>query len=629
MGKLKNSSSQWEELLSLPDWRLKQFGRWLTKGLFNATKHLPDKEGLIFKVFKNSVLLLFLMKRSQTFKRKIIFMLGSLPESKWTTFLDNLNTSSDPNTLAMQLLKISGRELISRDKAFQLFWNPVYKEISEKLLLPTGTDFVGLDTNSSSKWLSKQEEESKFLKIKSTSLRNKNLQKISWPSSMSSLASKWEDEVTQAVKLKTLVVKIYPTNNQKVLLNKYFDTFRYVYNKALACVKKHGHKPNFISLRDLLVTENTKKGYDEYSKYDEDIKKLQNQKKNTEDKVLLEHLSNKTKELNKERRDKMKTFDSVRNQNILPFELETPKDIRACAVKRCCDAYKSGFSNLRNGNIIAFNMDFKKKKDKHQTLEVSPKLISITKNGNIQLTPNFLKNDCVFKVSTSSKKKLKNLKVQTNTDIVRTRQGYYVHVLVPTKQYTCPNYEIVGSVDLGVRTLGTTHLNSLSTNDTIVVEYKHRSDLLKKYNKKLNILKIRKKHTRKKQLSKLETKKTNLVNLTHWLFINDLLSRVDVLYLGDIKSHDIVTGGKNKTLNLLFNDLKFFQLKSRLLYKASLQGKRVFLVPEHYTTKTCSKCGTINNDIGSKEVFTCPCCHLMTGRDMNASINIKMKGILS
>ena len=556
-------------------------------------------------------------------------MLGSLPESKWKTFLDNLNTSSDPNTLAIQLLKISGRELISRDKAFQLFWNPAYKEISEKLLLPIGTDFVGLDTNSSSNWLSKQEGESKFLKIKSTSLQNKNLQKTSWPSSMSSLASKWENEATQAVKLKTLVVKIYPTNNQKVMLNKYFDTFRYVYNKTLACVKKQGQKPNFINLRDLLVTEITKKGYDEYSKYDEEIKELQSQKKNTEDKVLLEDLSNKIKQLNKERRDKMKTFDSVQNKNILPFELETPKDIRACAVKRCCDAYKSGFSNLRNGNIRAFNMEFKKKKDKNQTLEVTSKLISITKSGNIQLTPSFLKNDCVFKVSTNSKKKLKNLEIQSNTDIVRNKQGYYVHVLVPTKQSNCPTYETIGSVDLGIRTLATTHINTLSTNDTTVIEYRHRSDLLKKYNKKLNILKSRKMHTRKKQLSKLETKKSNLVNITHWLFINDLLSRVDVLYLGDIKSHDIVTGGKNKTLNLLFNDLKFYQLKSRLLYKASLQGKNVILVPEHYTTKTCSKCGNVNNDIGSKEVFTCPCCHQTTGRDMNASINIKMKGILS
>jgi transposase len=52
----------------------------------------------------------------------------------------------------------------------------------------------------------------------------------------------------------------------------------------------------------------------------------------------------------------------------------------------------------------------------------------------------------------------------------------------------------------------------------------------------------------------------------------------------------------------------------------------VFLVPEHYTTKTCSCCGTINNKVGSKEIFECGECNLITGRDMNASKNMKMKG---
>jgi putative transposase len=128
--------------------------------------------------------------------------------------------------------------------------------------------------------------------------------------------------------------------------------------------------------------------------------------------------------------------------------------------------------------------------------------------------------------------------------------------------------------------------------------------------------------------AKLE-KRANLVDLSHWLFINDLLSRVDILYLGDIKSHDIVSGGKNRTLNRAFNDLKFYQLKMRPLYKAGVLGKHVHLTPEPYTTKTCSRCGVINDHVGSKEVFECPCCNLVTGRDINAAKNTKMKGILS
>ena len=69
-------------------------------------------------------------------------------------------------------------------------------------------------------------------------------------------------------------------------------------------------------------------------------------------------------------------------------------------------------------------------------------------------------------------------------------------------------------------------------------------------------------------------------------------------------------------------------LKQRLIYKAYVAGKKVFLVPEHHTTKTCSSCGTINHNVGSKEIFECNSCKLITGRDMNASKNMKLKGYL-
>jgi IS605 OrfB family transposase len=109
----------------------------------------------------------------------------------------------------------------------------------------------------------------------------------------------------------------------------------------------------------------------------------------------------------------------------------------------------------------------------------------------------------------------------------------------------------------------------------------------------------------------IEKRKANLVDRLHWDFINDLLKDNDVIYLGDIKSHDIVRDGKNKYINREFNDLKFYKLKERFIYKASLLKKRVFFVLEHHTTKTCSGCGKLNQN---------------AGRDVNASKNIKMKG---
>jgi len=65
---------------------------------------------------------------------------------------------------------------------------------------------------------------------------------------------------------------------QKLLLNKFIDTSRYVYNRTLEHINK-GHKVNFQDLRDIIVTENTKKGLDEYKVYDSLIEELRKQKK--------------------------------------------------------------------------------------------------------------------------------------------------------------------------------------------------------------------------------------------------------------------------------------------------------------------------------------------------------------
>lgn len=418
--------------------------------------------------------------------------------------------------------------------------------------------------------------------------------------------------------------------NQKRMIDKYIDTSRYVYNKTLEFIKVRGHKVNDKALRDILVTKKTKKRHPIYKAYDDQINKLREQKNGSDDEVVKEQLAEQIKALNKERRDKMKDFEYVENEEVLDFELETPKDIRDCAVKRCCDAFKAGYTNLREGNIRHFNMQFKKKTECNQTIEVTPKLFSITQDGDFRMTPTFFgKVDCILKVHNHIKKKVKKLAIENNVDIVRKKNEYFVHLLVPTKQSIYESHDKVGSVDLGIRTLGTVHINSLSTNETMIVEYKHRADLLKKYNQKIDMLKVRQGRVRKKHFNKLEKRKKDLVDRLHWMFINDLLSRADIIYLGDIKSHDIVTGGKNKWLNRAFNDLKFYQLKLRLLYKAGVIGKLVKLTPEPYTTKTCSSCGEINNNVGSKEIFECPCCKLVAGRDSNAAKNIKMKGLLS
>lgn len=614
--------SQLDKLLDLQDWKLKRLGNWLTHQLSHAIKHLPDKEESIYKVFKSSLLILFLSKKSLSCRKKISSMLGSQQKSKWTTFLDNLSSSKDLNTLPIQLLQILLQELISKEKAYQPFWTPVYKDASEKLLLPIKTDFVGLDLTSLSNWSRKQEEQSRSFKVLKTSLQNKNLQKTFSPSFMSSLVDKWEKDPMPIVSLKTLKIKLYPTQHQKKVLDSFIDTSRYVYNRTLEHIKK-GHKVNFQDLRDLLVTAETQKGMDEYKYFDNLINVLKEQQKHATDDAEKLLAKENLKIVQQNKRNFMKQFPFTKNPMIKDFEIETPKDIRTCAVKRCCDAVKTGFTNLRNGNIKHFNMQFKKKTENVQSFEITPKLISI-ENGSIKMTPTFF--DEGHSIIKTHKSISKVSKIDHNTDIVRIKNDYYIHIPVKTKVKDQVKVETVAGVDLGIRTFATVFSHNSTTN--IISEYKHRSDLLQQLNKKIKFLKSMKgRHVRKKHIAKREKKKKDIVDLLHWDFINTLLNENDVIYLGDIKSHDIVNGGKNRVLNQAFHDLKFYTLKQRLIYKAYVKGKKVYSVREHYTTKTCSCCGSLNNSIGSKEVFQCDQCNMITGRDMNASKNMLMKGL--
>ena len=56
------------------------------------------------------------------------------------------------------------------------------------------------------------------------------------------------------------------------------------------------------------------------------------------------------------------------------------------------------------------------------------------------------------------------------------------------------------------------------------------------------------------------------------------------------------------------------------------KNKKVFCIKEEYTTKTCSFCGMLNNP-GRSKIYQCLNCNIKTGRDVNASKNILMKGI--
>jgi putative transposase len=220
-------------------------------------------------------------------------------------------------------------------------------------------------------------------------------------------------------------------------------------------------------------------------------------------------------------------------------------------------------------------------------------------------------------------KKSKNIEINNDCRIIHERNKYWIVIPVPVvppiKVETSINY---CGIDPGIRTF----LTSFSNNG--VVEYNQNKILLKKLNKKMDLLNSKMK-VKKKQKYKIEERKENIINELHWKSINDILNRNDYVFYGDIKSHDIVKKSNNRFLNRDINDLKFYKFKERLMYKASLLNKHVLNVNEMYTTKACSSCGNLNN-VGIKEIYKCEnkLCNNLLLRDVSAAKNILMKGIV-
>jgi transposase len=201
---------------------------------------------------------------------------------------------------------------------------------------------------------------------------------------------------------------------------------------------------------------------------------------------------------------------------------------------------------------------------------------------------------------------------------------YWLAVPIPFVYADETPIETFCGVDPGVRTMLTVF------GSDGVTEYQHNSPRIERIDARLAALRKTPgitRHRRREKMVALEKRKKNLITELQWKSVHHLLHRNDVVFFGDIKSHDIVKGGSNRTLNRAMNNLKFYQFKQKLLFKATEKRKLVYLTKEHFTTKTCSACGALN-DPGCSKTYHCEGCKRTTGRDTNAAKNILIKGIL-
>jgi putative transposase len=180
--------------------------------------------------------------------------------------------------------------------------------------------------------------------------------------------------------------------------------------------------------------------------------------------------------------------------------------------------------------------------------------------------------------------------------------------------------EVIG-VDLGIKSLAMCSDGTVFENPKV---YKKNLKKLKKSQRRLSRKKIGS-NNREKQRKKLKRihykisciRKDVINKLTTFL----ARTKPRIIVIEDLNVKGML---KNHKLAQALSDISFGEIKRQLEYKALWYGSEVFVVDRFFpSSKLCSCCGTIKDDLKlSDRIYSCEC-GLEIDRDLNASINLK------
>jgi len=531
------------------------------------------------------------MKKNVTDKK------SSMPEyllrNKKETLNDKLN-SYKKNIQDIKLSPTLALVSITPEKALQDFWKESSQEQLKKSWLPIKTDCVDLGLKSLNNFVNISPQLSQSSTIQIQNLKKQNLQKTSFLSLQFSQQDFMEDENMEMEKYVTRKFRIYPNQQQQKLFNKCINTSRFFYNKA-----------NEYVIKNLETKKETKKEY-----YLPSVIDIRNS--------ILVNDSKLTKE----------------NE----WQKEVPYDTRELAIRRLHKSYKTSFALFKKGKVKYFKVSFIKKKENRNSFEVNKKAITITKNGNLKIFPSRL-ND-VIRLRKRDRQKIIKLKIKkpyTNTVIKKEYKKWYICFNIPDDKIEEKNKPQFNSVFLDP---GTRKFQTFYSPDGLCgylgnrYVSSHITPLKTRYEKLQKIigdkkLCINKEHV-KERCNVLITKIQNIVSDLHNQTANFLTTTFKSIFIPIFETKKMVNK-KNRKINKTTSNelltLSHYKFREKLNNMCRLRKNNYKVVTEEYTSKLCSNCGHLHNNLGSSEVYSCKKCKLEIDRDINAARNIFLKNI--
>ena len=363
--------------------------------------------------------------------------------------------------------------------------------------------------------------------------------------------------------------RLYPTDDQKVLINKTFGCKRFVYNYYLNYFKENKGKFRFDLHKDLP----------------------------------------KLKEENE-------------------FLKEVDSSVLCSAVDDLCKAFNDYYAKRKG--YPNFKSKFSRQSYRTSCVRGTYKEKEYS-NIEVDLLSRFIKLPKLGKVKIRGYRNRERIegKILNATISRETTNKYYVSVVVVGDiliEKAIPT-SIVG-IDLGIKDLVITSDGVKYSNDNILMKYEKRlkrlqRELSRREKGSKNYLKT------KEKIARVHAKIKNYRK--HYLndIANEIVDEHDIIVTEDLKVQDMFKD-KKKAFNKSLSDACVSTLRSLIEWKCKIKGKYYYKINTYYpSSQICSHCGYKNSklkDLSIRE-YDCPKCGSHNDRDINASLNILLEGL--
>jgi len=392
-----------------------------------------------------------------------------------------------------------------------------------------------------------------------------------------SIKTNLENKSENIIKSKCIIMK--PTLEQRNILQEWFSSYTKMYNETIYYIRK------------------------KYNLTRHNIKHIKINQKELSFYTLRSELMNKKKEIMKKSNEKRAIYTHILDS----------------AIKLCSANIKSAITNLKNKHIEQFRIKYWKNNRISKTMEIEPCYIRNNKICEKKLGKmKYIYNGKDYKLNNITKA------VKINYNSLTKEYKLYIPEEIKT-EIKEKKKEII-SLDPGLRTF----MTGVSQNKKIEIGTGINSKIeeyITRINKIKENEKISKKIKKKNEI-KINRKIENKIEDLHWKTINYLTDNYDYILIGDMSAKGIVKRNESvltKTQKVACLRTQYYKFKERLEYKSKVKGAGFNLINESYSSKTCSICGNIKEDLKGAKEYICEKCDIKMERDINGARNIFIK----